>query len=75
MERVLYKKKIILLFSGSSYKYTTDKWLTPKGKWLDKATSGGIVPDVELDRYDVNDLNNTDLQLQKAVSILNEKNS
>ena len=68
-------QKEVNLTSGSSYKYTTDKWLTPKGKWLDKATSGGIVPDVELDRYDVNDLNNTDLQLQKAISILNEKNS
>ena len=34
-----------------------------------------LYPDIELERYDLNDLNNTDLQLQKAISILNEKNS
>ena len=68
-------QKEVNLNSGSSYKYTTDKWLTSKGKWLDRATSGGLVPDIDLEKYDLSDLNNTDLQLQKAVSILNEKNS
>ena len=63
------------LSSGTSYKYTTEKWLTSKGKWLNRGTTGGLDPDIELERYDLNDLNNTDLQLQKAISILNEKNS
>lgn len=68
-------QKEVNLTSGSSYKYTTDRWLTSKGKWLNRGTTGGLDPDIELERYDLNDLNNTDLQLQKAISILNEKNS
>lgn len=64
-------QKEVNLTSGSSYKYTTDRWLTSKGKWLNRGTTGGLDPDIELERYDLNDLNNTDLQLQKAISILN----
>ncbi|MBQ1551443.1 MAG: S41 family peptidase [Bacilli bacterium] len=68
-------QKEVNLNSGSSYKYTTDRWLTSKGKWLNRGTTGGLDPDIDIERYDLNDLNNTDLQLQKAISILNEKNS
>lgn len=68
-------QKEVNLTSGSSYKYTTDKWLTSKGKWLDRVTTGGLDPDIDIDRCDLNDLNNTDLQLEKAISILKEKNS
>ena len=68
-------QKEVNLNSGSSYKYTTDRWLTSKGKWLNRGTTGGIDPDIDIEKYGLNDLNNTDLQLQKAISILNEKNS
>ena len=68
-------QKEVNLNSGSIYKYTTDRWLTSKGKWLNRSSTGGLEPDIDLERYDLNDLNNTDLQLQRAISVLNEKNS
>ncbi len=52
---------------GSSYKFTTEKWLTPKGKWIHKK---GIEPDVKIELEDEND---TDLQLQEAIKILSNK--
>ncbi len=39
-------QKAYELSSGASIKYTTEKWLTPKGNWLNKK---GITPDVIVD--------------------------
>lgn len=61
------------LDDGSTLKYTTQKWLTAKGTWINEK---GIQPDyeVELDsKYYEKPTHEYDNQLQKAVEILTEK--
>lgn len=63
-------QKAYQLATGSSIKYTTEKWLTPKGNWIDKK---GIEPTYNIElteeyRKDPNDDN--DSQLQKAIEVL-----
>lgn len=55
------------LESGATVKYTIQKWLTPKGNWINEV---GVEPDimVELDEsYLQNPSNETDKQLQMAL--------
>ena len=66
-------QKAVELSSGSSIKYTTQKWLTPKGKWINEI---GIIPDeviTQSDLYSSDKSYDNDLQLQKAVEILKNK--
>ena len=68
-------QKAYQLSGGASFKYTTEKWLTPKGNWIDKA---GVSPDVEVklgDKYKDDPKDENDLQLQKAIEILTKKES
>lgn len=61
------------LSDGTSVKYTTEKWLTPKGKWID---GRGIVPDrvVQLtEEYLSNPSLENDLQLQTALEFLEKE--
>ncbi len=65
-------QKAIELSSGASLKYTTQKWLTSKGKWINEK---GVIPDVEV----VQEQNSSevltdenDMQLQKALEILTQ---
>lgn len=60
-------QKAITLSDGSSYKFTTQKWLTSKGKWLNEK---GVIPDVEVE---ISDDENIDNQLEEALKILSEK--
>ncbi len=63
-------QQTIKLSSGTSFKYTTEKWLTSKGKSIDGV---GLNPDinVELEQsYYSNPTYENDLQIQKAVEIL-----
>lgn len=56
------------LNDGSMYKYTSAKWLTPKGECIDKK---GLNPDYEVDLQISSDDNNViDIQLNKALEIL-----
>lgn len=55
------------LSDGSSYKFTTQKWLTSKGKWINEK---GVTPDVEVELGE--DLG-VDEQLDAAINILKEK--
>lgn len=58
------------LSSGNSIKYTTQKWLTSKGKWLNQK---GLQPDIVVDQseeYFENPEYNTDVQLQEALKNL-----
>ena len=57
-------QKAVELSSGASIKYTTQKWLTPKGIWID---GKGIIPD---EVVELGDDINEDKQLEKAVEIL-----
>lgn len=63
-------QQTVKLSSGTSFKYTTEKWLTSKGKTVDGV---GINPDIniELDQsYYSNPTYENDLQVKKAVEIL-----
>lgn len=66
-------QKAMNLSSGVSLKYTTQKWLTPKGAWINEK---GVVPDVEVFQgesyYNVPSMEN-DMQVQKAIEILIQK--
>ena len=53
---------------GTSFKFTAQKWLTPKGKWIHEK---GVKPDVEV-KIEKED---EDAQLQKALEILTKKES
>lgn len=58
---------------GASFKYTTQKWLTPKGKWINKK---GVKPDIKEEISDtyLNDPKEAnDNQLQKAIEVLTNK--
>lgn len=63
-------QQTINLSSGTSFKYTTEKWLTSRGKSIDDV---GLNPDIEVvldQNYYSNPSYENDLQLQKAVEIL-----
>lgn len=58
------------LSTGSSIKYTTEEWLTPKGNSINNK---GIKPDIEVelsDEYKSDPKNENDNQLQTALDIL-----
>lgn len=58
------------LTNGGMIKVTTDKWLTPKGNWIDKV---GLKPTTEVelgDAYITNPTDENDTQLQKALELL-----
>ena len=55
------------LKSGATIKYTVQKWLTPKGNWINGV---GVTPDVKVElseEYFNNPSDDTDNQLQKAL--------
>lgn len=58
------------LSNGDEYKFTTKKWLTPKGEWIH---TKGIIPTVEVvlnGAYYSNPSDDTDNQLQEAISAI-----
>ena len=60
------------LSNGSMLKYTTQKWLTPKGNWINEI---GVTPDVKQEQseeYYINPTDENDLQLQKAIETFNK---
>lgn len=61
------------LQDGTQYKFTTKKWLTPKGNWVHKK---GITPDVTIelnDSYLENPTHDNDDQFQKSFVVLEEQ--
>ncbi len=63
-------QELITLSDGTEYKFTTKKWLTPKGNWIHKK---GVTPDEEVDLGEVyfeNPTDENDVQLQKAIEVL-----
>ena len=66
-------QRTIELSTGASLKYTTELWLTPKGKSINKI---GINPDVGVEQgqdYLLNPSFDNDLQLKKAIALLTKK--
>lgn len=63
-------QELITLRDGTEYKFTTKKWLTPKGNWIHKT---GVTPNYEVDleeEYFENPTDEVDTQLQKAIAVL-----
>lgn len=61
------------LSNGATLKYTTQKWLTAKGKWINNK---GVKPDYEIDldkKYYEDPKDENDSQLQKALEALTDK--
>jgi carboxyl-terminal processing protease len=66
-------QEMIQLSNGDNYKFTTKKWLTPKGNWINET---GVEPDIEVsldDNYSNDPTEDNDNQLQTAIKYLLEK--
>ncbi len=63
-------QKTVDLSTGSTIKYTTDKWLTSKGKWLNHDKGIGVKPDFEVVKDEAKD---GDEQFEKGRELLNKK--
>ena len=65
-------QKSVSLNTGTSFKYTTQKWLTSKGKWLNEK---GVTPDIvinQCEEYSQNPVYENDTQLQEAFKQIKE---
>ncbi len=63
-------QELITLSDGTEYKFTTKKWLTPKGNWINE-TGVAVDYEVELnDDYFENPTDENDNQLTKAIEVL-----
>ena len=65
-------QELIKTEDGIEYKYTTKKWLSPSGKWINEI---GVIPDIDIelsDDYKNNPIEENDNQLNKALSLLAE---
>lgn len=62
------------LNNGTSIKYTTEKWLTAKGKWINKKGVKPTIKEKLSEEYFNNPNHDTDNQLQKAIETLKESN-
>ncbi len=60
-------QKSFTLETGSTIKYTTQKWLTPDGNWVHEK---GVMPTIEVELDTTSDV---DTQLQKALEVLSQK--
>lgn len=60
-------QKSFTLETGSTIKYTTQKWLTPDGNWVHEK---GVTPTIEVELDTTSDV---DTQLQKALEVLSQK--
>lgn len=63
-------QEMVTLNNGSEYKFTTKKWLSPNGNWINKV---GIKPDIEVklnEDYYNNPSEEIDNQLQEAINYL-----
>lgn len=66
-------QELITLSDGTEYKFTTKKWLTPKGNWINEV---GVAVDYEVsldDAYFENPTEENDNQLQKALDVLTKE--
>lgn len=61
-------QKDIKLSNGSAIKYTTQRWLTSKGKWLNHEKGIGLKPDIDVDICK-DEKCEKDMQLEKAKEI------
>ncbi len=63
-------QELVTAEDGLEYKFTTNKWLTPKGTWINEV---GIEPNIVINQsgtYYNNPIDENDNQLQKAIETL-----
>lgn len=63
-------QEVVNLKNGDTYKFTTKKWLTPKGNWIHEK---GVEPDIKVsldENYQNHPCDETDNQLQTAIDYL-----
>lgn len=66
-------QEVIFTTSGDQYKFTTKKWLTPKGNWVNKK---GLTPNIEIkldDKYYEMPTEENDNQLNELIKIVSEQ--
>lgn len=69
-------QELITLSNGVQYKITTQKWLSPKGTWVNDTE--GIIPDIEVkmdEQFYETYSNEKDNQLQTAINYLIDENN
>ena len=65
-------QEVVFTTSGDQYKFTTKKWLTSKGNWLNK---NGLKPDIEIkldDKYYEMPTEENDNQLNELIKMISE---
>ena len=65
-------QELVTLTDGTQYKFTTKKWLTPKGNWINGV---GVSVDIEetlSEEYENDPTEENDNQLQRAIQYLKE---
>lgn len=66
-------QEMISISNGDNYKFTTKKWLTPDGNWINKK---GVEADIKVslnESYLENPSDENDNQLQEAINVIVEK--
>ncbi len=61
------------LASGAMIKYTIQKWLSPKGNWINDVGVKPTITQTQSDEYNKNPIFENDSQLKKALDIISNK--
>lgn len=67
-------QELVTLSDGTQYKFTTKKWLTPHGNWINKTGVSVDIEEVLSEAYKENPTEENDNQLQKAIEYLKNRN-
>ena len=62
-----------LTTSGGMIKYTIQKWLSPKGNWINDVGVEPTVIQEQSESYEMNPTEENDAQLQKALEVVSNK--
>lgn len=63
-------QELVTLSDGTQYKFTTKKWLTPKGNWINGTGVAVDIEEVLSEQYMKEPTDENDNQLQKAIQYL-----
>lgn len=65
-------QELVTLTDGTQYKFTTKKWLTPKGNWINGVGVSVDIEEILSEEYENNPTEENDNQLQRAIQYLKE---
>lgn len=66
-------QELYLLKNGNEYKFTTEKWLTSKGRWIDKVGINPTIEEAASSDYNREPTRENDNQLKRAIAFLTEE--